>query len=392
MSRALPRIKYIALGLANALILTLLCSRAWVTYMYMRSAGYDAGTNTFSAGNKDDDGPMKVYLIRHGETVDNVAGLYAGVRDSALTIHGVEQARRLGEHFAKTGVKLTHIFASPLSRAFKTAEALQKAQSSGGEGENGEVEIVKVPDLIEQDFGFYEGKSFFVRSEAKKSGKDAHRDVHKDDPGFVDVETKESMCKRADAFLDEHLAPLLEAENAEGCLEVAVVSHGMLLGNLWRRLLLRLPKKSLAIAPEVTAVRGTVMLEHLGGWSNTGYLELAMSKDHSEEEAPSVVRDAASPTQESNASADHVSSSPQAARRELEEWMRTSPSLSKSGAIAEFSRSEARRLTGWSTTILAIDSKAHLVGLKRQRGGIGRLAHDEGQQKLDGFFKRQKKS
>ncbi|KAM3468559.1 hypothetical protein MY5147_007828, partial [Beauveria neobassiana] len=43
---------------------------------------------------------MRLLLIRHGETVDNVAGIFAGVRDSALTTHGVLQAGRLGGHLA----------------------------------------------------------------------------------------------------------------------------------------------------------------------------------------------------------------------------------------------------------------------------------------------------
>src|ERR1700759_2039622 len=64
---------------------------------------------------------MRLFLIRHGETVDNVAGLYAGTLDSALTNHGVEQANRLGEFFTQNEVIFSHIFASPLSRAFRTA-------------------------------------------------------------------------------------------------------------------------------------------------------------------------------------------------------------------------------------------------------------------------------
>ncbi|KAK5704842.1 hypothetical protein LTR97_001951 [Elasticomyces elasticus] len=325
---------------------------------------------------------MKVYLIRHGETVDNVAGLYAGVRDSALTIHGVEQARRLGEHFVKTDVKLTHIFASPLSRARKTAEALQNAQNS--KSQNQAVSIVQVPDLIEQDFGFYEGKSFFVRSEAKKSGKETHHDKHRNDPGFVDVESKESMSKRADAFLDQHLMPLFEHEGAD-------ISHGILLSNLWRRLLLRLPRKSLSIAAEVTAAKGSVVLEHLGGWSNTGYLELAFKKDDKdlsdmpvtaalttyaqEDEAPTLPTPAP-PAIACNNNPDKANSN--AAQKDVSTPVSPKPTSS-------------RVLAGWSTAIIAVDSKAHLVGLKRQRGGIGRLAHDEGQKKIEGFFKRQKK-
>lgn len=94
--------------------------------------------------------------------MDNVAGLYAGVRDSALTIHGVEQARRLGEHFTKREaiVPFNHIFSSPLSRAYKTAQALQNAQQAWRskdqtltEKKAETVEIVCVPELIEQDFG-----------------------------------------------------------------------------------------------------------------------------------------------------------------------------------------------------------------------------------------------
>ncbi|TKA83216.1 hypothetical protein B0A55_00661 [Friedmanniomyces simplex] len=349
---------------------------------------------------------MKVYLIRHGETVDNIAGLYAGVRDSALTLHGVEQARRLGQHFAQTDhIHLTHVFASPLSRACKTAEALVKAQKDGGfvagDGRPAGrgVEIVKVPELIEQDFGYYEGKSFYARSEARKSGREAHHDRHKSDPGFVDVESKEAMCKRADRFLDQHFMPLFDLEGADGGLEVAIVSHGMLLSHLWRRLLLRLPRKSLTIAPEVMAARGSVVLEHLGGWSNTGYLELAMSKDSGAAKPQQLAgpieaaHDAAIP----EASAlSRPTAPPLIIAEEVAKGSSdvTSPAMPSAPFEASTVRSpppSPRTLAGWSTTILAVDSKAHLAGLKRQRGGIGRLAHDEGQQKLDGFFKRQKK-
>ncbi|KAK0282515.1 hypothetical protein LTR35_006983 [Friedmanniomyces endolithicus] len=344
---------------------------------------------------------MKVYLIRHGETVDNVAGLYAGVRDSALTIHGLEQARRLGEHFAKSNnVHLTHIFASPLSRAYKTAEALLKAQKHGAAEKSQAVDmlaIVKVPDLIEQDFRYYEGRPFYARSEAKKSGREAHYDRHKDDPDFVDVESKESMSKRADAFLDEHFMPLLDDQAADDSLEVAIVSHGILLSHLWRRLLLRLPRKSLTVAADVTAARGSIVLEHLGGWSNTGYLELAMSKDSGFTNLAAVSREAAQTAEVSDTPTCPTPMSPTPIDTEKKAMItpdRTSAatsSLSRKASTAHSPTASLRTLAGWSTHILAVDSKAHLSGLKRQRGGIGRLAHDEGQQKMTGFFKRQKK-
>ena len=329
---------------------------------------------------------MQLFLIRHGETVDNIAGLYAGVRDSKLTNHGVEQARCMGDYFSKNDVKLTHLFSSPLSRALKTAEAIQQKQPAGQHASSlGRLEITQVHDLIEQDFGYYEGKSFHARADPKKSGRDAHAESHKGEPGFVDVENRELMARRADAFLDQHLLPLFDGDEQDEESVIAIVSHGMLLLHLWRRLLLRLPRQSLTMAPEVMAARGNLVLEHLGGWSNTGYLELSIRRDNEPETQPAL---------DAGEVAADVATLPTP----------VPPPLGTDGAAVSISattsaqegryptKAPPRTLSGWSTTILAIDSKQHLIGLKRQRGGIGSLAHDEGQKKLDGFFKRQKLS
>ncbi|KAM0720021.1 hypothetical protein Q7P37_004156 [Cladosporium fusiforme] len=325
---------------------------------------------------------MKLFLIRHAETVDNVAGLYAGVRDSQLTVHGVDQANRLGQHLAKTGVVFTHIFASPLTRTSKTAESIRKAQHN-----NAPPDIVKVPALIEQNFGQYEGWTFQARAaDFKKTGRESHREKHKDDPGFVDVESKESMAKRADQFLDEHLIPLFNGgETGTDEYTVAIVSHGMLLSSLWRRLLLRLPRRSLKIAAEVTAARGDVILEHLGGWSNTGYLQLSIRKNDKD-------------TTFANTDPDKVDSTAAAAAEKALHTLIPPPTESDAvSATVEATAVEPKRetstdrsksiiLTDYSTKILAIDNKQHLSGLKRQRGGIGRSAHDESQKKLSSFF------
>nr|POE66002.1 putative phosphatase [Quercus suber] len=334
---------------------------------------------------------VHLYLIRHGETVDNIAGLYAGVRDSALTNHGYDQARRLGDHFAKHDVKFTHIFASPLTRAFKTAELIHDAQIKANFDRSGEkdcpFDIVKVPDLIEQDFGFYEGKPFYARSSQNKNGKNEHREKHKEEPGFVDVESKDAMAKRADAFLDQHLLPILDDMHNHSNLAICIVSHGMLLSTLWRRLLLRLPRKSVTIAPEVIAARGTLILEHLGGWSNTGFLELALSKD-----TPSVQHLATNGGHLSAAKEDITASSSTSALPSSSGSIAVSAELPNDNISPLAAQPTSGPLHGWATTIIAVDSRQHLTGLKRQRGGIGRLAHDAGQKKLDGFFKKQKTS
>lgn len=215
------------------------------------------------------------------------------------------------------------------------------------------------------------------------NGREEHNEKHRSEPGFVDIESRDSMDKRADVFLDQHLLPLL---GNGGELFVAVVSHGMLLSSLWKRLLFRLPKRSLTVAPEVTAARGAIVLEHLGGWSNTGYLELILciavpasledaqlgKHEFSDSSSPSYDTAASIPVDPTNASGSLDAGPP------------------KDVFAPITTKTTSHTLQGWSTTIVAVDSKQHLVGLKRQRGGIGRLAHDEGQKKLDGFFKRQR--
>jgi broad specificity phosphatase PhoE len=57
----------------------------------------------------------------------------------------------LGDHLVKAAVILTHIFASPLTRTFKTADAIRKAQAAAyPETASSTLEIIKVPELIEQ--------------------------------------------------------------------------------------------------------------------------------------------------------------------------------------------------------------------------------------------------
>jgi alpha-ribazole phosphatase len=40
---------------------------------------------------------MKLWLVRHGETEANVAGLYSGHAPTALTERGIRQAQTLGK-------------------------------------------------------------------------------------------------------------------------------------------------------------------------------------------------------------------------------------------------------------------------------------------------------
>lgn len=223
---------------------------------------------------------------------------------------------------------------------------------------------------MEQDFGFYEGKSVCARPPKGGiiSGKEAH---HKDDAAFVDMESKESMALRADTFLDDYLLPVMEEKQ----IIVAVVSHGIMLSALWRRLLQRLPARSVMIHPQVVAMHGQLDIERFGGWSNTGYLELDMSlvassttNDPSPASVDAVVKVNVAPVTPSVVDSTRVE-------------------VSDSVSVEELTP-QKHFFTICQTTITAVNQRAHLNGLKRTRGGVGSSRHDEKQKSINSFFKK----
>jgi broad specificity phosphatase PhoE len=194
------------------------------------------------------DAAMRLFLIRHGETVDNVAGLFAGSRDSALTAHGVLQAQQLASHFAKH-VTIDRIFSSNLSRAVHTAQSLIDAQKRAKD-----LKLIQVVELREKDFGTGEGTKF---GSVKHEGS----------------ETPQAMRKRVDVFLDEHLPRLHEDST------VCIVAHGIILGSLFKALRDKISSTSTGsdAAPEGQA--GSAFVRPT--WSNTGYVEAIVTSDPS---------------------------------------------------------------------------------------------------------------
>lgn len=292
----------------------------------------------------------------------------AGVKDSALTIHGSLQAARLGQHFAKASLRFTHIFSSDLQRAYKTAEAIRLARFElSVDSPDCVLAVTQSPLLREQGFGFYEGKPFYARSQnTNKTGKEAHREQHLGDSDFKDVESKESMALRMDTFLDEQLLPILMDETQALETTIAIVSHGIILSVLWRCFLKRFAPQTVSLAPGLSVGGGGVTpLEHLGGWSNTGYLELS-------------IRPRAMPM-------DGKTPSP------------ASPSFNNDVGMAE--KAPENQHSGLTTSamfighkmvIRTVNGKEHLKDLKRTGGGVGSSKFDEGQKSIEAFFKKRK--
>mmetsp|Transcript_9459 Transcript_9459/g.22310 ORF Transcript_9459/g.22310 Transcript_9459/m.22310 type:complete len:219 (-) Transcript_9459:29-685(-) len=93
---------------------------------------------------------LKIYLARHGQDEDNAAGILNGHRNQPLTKLGEEQAQSVAAKIqSQQELQFDKIYASPLKRAFKTAEILANGQQQ---------QSVEVMDLlIERDFGVMAG-------------------------------------------------------------------------------------------------------------------------------------------------------------------------------------------------------------------------------------------
>lgn len=62
---------------------------------------------------------MKVWIIRHGQSETNNAGLWTGWHDAKLTEKGQEEAARAGRMLQ--GIRFDQVWSSDLSRAMETA-------------------------------------------------------------------------------------------------------------------------------------------------------------------------------------------------------------------------------------------------------------------------------
>jgi broad specificity phosphatase PhoE len=119
-----------------------------------------------------------VYIARHGNTAWTHSGQHTGLTEVPLTPDGERNAVRLGERLK--GMTFGKVFTSPLQRAKRTCELA----GFGAEAETN-------PDLVEWDYGKYEGLTSTQILE-----KNPHWDLFRD--GAPDGESPAKIGERAD--------------------------------------------------------------------------------------------------------------------------------------------------------------------------------------------------
>lgn len=281
------------------------------------------------------------------------------------------QARRLGAHLAARAIDpITHIFASNLQRAAKTAQAIAEAQSTV-DGIGTVPEVVQLPVLREKDFGSDEGVRFVKRGPPLQ----APQAVASSAKAYVAPESQESMRLRIERFLAEDLMPVLSqaGEEPEAGFSIAVVAHGIILNALLRCLLTRWGPSEFAKFADAGDTPSKK--EWLASWFNTGYLEAEAWVT-----LPSV--DAVST---SGAGDDSLPASDPTAPGDTAALAKSSDTTA---ADTEPSPARPPLAVDIQLSVKRINCVEHLQGLKKTRGGIGSAGFDEKQKTMDSFFSR----
>lgn len=154
---------------------------------------------------------VKLFLIRHGQTLWNKEGRYQGNRDIELTEEGIKQAGFTAEYLSD--VDFSNIYSSPLKRAMDTANIINKTN------EKKDLKIIIRENLKEMHFGKWEGMKF------EQLGKEFHDEFQnwlRDPYNYCPAggESFKQVKKRATEEIENIIKESEDGSN------VAVVTHG----------------------------------------------------------------------------------------------------------------------------------------------------------------------
>ena len=129
-----------------------------------------------------------LYLIRHGQTAANQAGLLQGRKDVPLNETGISQAEAAAKRLRDAGIAFAKVYTSPLSRAVQTAKIVAPGAACAADER-----------LLEMDPGPYEGMSLANPAPEVIAFFEDFTHV----PAPAGMESLESVVARMGEFLEE---------------------------------------------------------------------------------------------------------------------------------------------------------------------------------------------
>ena len=116
-----------------------------------------------------------LYLVRHGETVDNANQIMQGQTQGQLNDNGIKQAREFSEEWKDKPIDV--VIASDLKRSVDTAKIIAEPHHQ---------EVISTPLLRERDWGSFTGR--YIPELKGETWPD-------------DIETLENLLSRAGEFI-----------------------------------------------------------------------------------------------------------------------------------------------------------------------------------------------
>jgi len=159
-------------------------------------------------------GALRLFIVRHGETAENARMAYLGLRDEPLNETGRRQAECAAEALSRIQLRL--VVSSPLNRAADTAARIHTASGA---------ELRKDDRLREGSFGDWEG---LTRDEVlRRSARDAELLLSwEENPSIAPPcgESGEDVRRRVVGLVGD-LAAEFSDDAAARIVQIALVSH-----------------------------------------------------------------------------------------------------------------------------------------------------------------------
>lgn len=167
---------------------------------------------------------MKIYLIRHSESIDDIENCYGGIADFELTENGKNKVKGRRKEIDNYGIE--KIYTSPYKRAYQTAKILN---------ENIKVELKVIEDIRElNSHGVLSGinkelaKDIFSYVFQKEEYKNTGYYFGKTFLGGEDIKEFDNRVEKAINSI---------IKDSEGLSAIAIVTHGGVHRSIFKNIL-----------------------------------------------------------------------------------------------------------------------------------------------------------